>query len=515
MSGQGRHLKAGEYRFDRAMTPFEVIDKIARGDVFVDQRHVSRRADDRRDGEDLRVARPRAPRRRSSQAAKDPCADSATSIRRRRISRAICFRKPTRCRASTDAAKLVRHDGRALRARVDAGAAAGGGGAQPDACARSVTLASIVEKETAKADERPLVAAVYTNRLRIGMPLQCDPTVIYALREGGPLRRQPAQGRSVVRLAVQHLSLSRAAAGTDRVARPRVARGRRASGRRRLPVLRQPQRRLARVRAHARGAQPERAEVSGSVFPRSSSASLARSRSWRASGVASHGPAARTAEVCAITFDDLPDCRRSAAETSRSSGELTRKLLAGIARASCAGAIGFVNEDKLNAADGVRRSAARGAAAALARRGHRARQSLRTRTPISTPHRSTSFEADVLKGERVTRPLMEQRGLDAAVLPAPVSPYRPRPGERERSSSASSPTHGYRVAPVTIDNDEYVFAGAYDRSLTARRRRRCARDRRRLRAVHGSGRSSSSSATRGELFGRHMRADTARFTPTC
>jgi cell division protein YceG involved in septum cleavage len=32
---QGRHLKAGEYRFDRAMTPFEVIDKIARGDVYV------------------------------------------------------------------------------------------------------------------------------------------------------------------------------------------------------------------------------------------------------------------------------------------------------------------------------------------------------------------------------------------------------------------------------------------------------------------------------------------------
>ena len=34
-SGQGRRLKAGEYRFDRAMTPLEVIGKIARGDVFV------------------------------------------------------------------------------------------------------------------------------------------------------------------------------------------------------------------------------------------------------------------------------------------------------------------------------------------------------------------------------------------------------------------------------------------------------------------------------------------------
>jgi len=48
-----------------------------------------------------------------------------------------------------------------------------------------MTLASLVEKETAKSGERQLVAAVYTNRLKIGMGMQCDPTVIYALERAG------------------------------------------------------------------------------------------------------------------------------------------------------------------------------------------------------------------------------------------------------------------------------------------------------------------------------------------
>ena len=55
---------------------------------------------------------------------------------------------------------------------------------------QAVTLASIVEKETGKASERPMIAGVYCNRLRIGMKLDADPTVIYPVTKGKPLGRR-------------------------------------------------------------------------------------------------------------------------------------------------------------------------------------------------------------------------------------------------------------------------------------------------------------------------------------
>jgi UPF0755 protein len=55
---------------------------------------------------------------------------------------------------------------------------------------QAITLASIVEKETAKPAERPVVAGGYCNRLKIGMKLDADPTVIYPVTKGKPLGRR-------------------------------------------------------------------------------------------------------------------------------------------------------------------------------------------------------------------------------------------------------------------------------------------------------------------------------------
>ncbi len=65
--------------------------------------------------------------------------------------------------------------------------------AWPRTPAEAVNLAAIIEKETAKPEERRRIAGVYTNRLRAGMKLDADPTVIYPVTQGRPLGRRIRQ----------------------------------------------------------------------------------------------------------------------------------------------------------------------------------------------------------------------------------------------------------------------------------------------------------------------------------
>ena len=130
----------------------------------------------------------------------------------------------------------------------------------------AVTLASIIQRESGSEAEFPLVSAVFNNRLRIGMPLQSDPTTIYALERAGRYDGNLTPRQPALRFALQHLRLPGPAPRPDRRSRgrgpPRGPRPRR----RQLPLLRQPQRRHARLRRHAARAQPQRPRVPGGVL---------------------------------------------------------------------------------------------------------------------------------------------------------------------------------------------------------------------------------------------------------
>jgi UPF0755 protein len=182
LSGQGRRLKAGEYRFDHVMTPGQVIDKIARGDVYVISVTFP---------EGLTVAEMskifEAHGFGSASGFVDAAKDAALVRGLDPAAKDLegyLFPDTYALPRKTDASKLVRlmvaEFEKALTPGFRQAAAA-----QRLSIGQLVTLASIVEKETARPEERPIVSAVYANRLRIGMPLQCDPTVIYALVRAG------------------------------------------------------------------------------------------------------------------------------------------------------------------------------------------------------------------------------------------------------------------------------------------------------------------------------------------
>ena len=193
-SGEARRLQAGEYRFDKPLSPLDVIGKIARGEVDLlpvtfpeglNIREMARLFESAGFGQaDEFVAAASSP---VLIQAIDPAATDLEGY---------LFPETYSLSRHTTAAALV-------NAMVERFLKIATPELREAAKARNltvrqwVTLASIVEKETARPDERPVVASVYANRLRIGMPLQCDPTVIYALtragRYNGNIRRDDLQ----------------------------------------------------------------------------------------------------------------------------------------------------------------------------------------------------------------------------------------------------------------------------------------------------------------------------------
>jgi UPF0755 protein len=180
-TGRARVLKAGEYRFDRAASPLEVVDRMARGDVYevritfpegltIDEMAAAFEARQLGQASAFRAAA----RDVSLIAELDPAARDLEGYLFPET-----YPVPRQLEASTLVRAMVERF-KAVYAEVAKGRDPGGLTTR-----QIVALASLVEKETARADERPLVSAVYRNRLRIGMGMQADPTVVYALRKAG------------------------------------------------------------------------------------------------------------------------------------------------------------------------------------------------------------------------------------------------------------------------------------------------------------------------------------------
>lgn len=181
-SGQAQRLQAGEYRFTEALTPLAVLNALARGEVYV--RKLTFR-------EGLTIAEMAAayelkgfgPAAAFQQAASAATLVAGLDPQARDLEGYLFPDTYTLTRkASVDtlvAGMVERFKAVAGPAFLELAAAQG------LTLRQVVTLAALVEKETAREEERPLVAAVYRNRLRVGMPMQADPTLIYALTRAG------------------------------------------------------------------------------------------------------------------------------------------------------------------------------------------------------------------------------------------------------------------------------------------------------------------------------------------
>jgi peptidoglycan lytic transglycosylase G len=182
LSGAQRRLRAGEYRFDQPMKPSEVVQKLARGDVY--ERMITfpegltvREMAALFEGKGFGPAREFVAAANDAEPIKeiDPAA---------RDLEGYLFPETYALPRNTPAARLVRlmadRFTEVFTPEMRQAVAASGRSAR-----EVLTVASLVEKETAKAEERPIVASVYYNRLKLGMGLQCDPTVVYALQKAG------------------------------------------------------------------------------------------------------------------------------------------------------------------------------------------------------------------------------------------------------------------------------------------------------------------------------------------
>lgn len=188
MTGAARALRAGRYEVTRGMTVHDLIDKLRRGEVLRERFTIVEGWTVR----DLRAALAATPALRADSSALDD-AQLLAALGAAETHLEGLFAPDTYLfdPGSSDL-DLLRSAYRAQADRLARAWAARAPGLPLAAPYQLLTLASIVEKETGRAEERTQVAAVFANRLRRGMLLQTDPTIIYGLgaKFDGNLRKQ-------------------------------------------------------------------------------------------------------------------------------------------------------------------------------------------------------------------------------------------------------------------------------------------------------------------------------------
>jgi len=191
LSGQARQIKAGSYELDRGITPERLLSKLVRGEEAL-------RSVTLVEGWNLRQVREAL---RKADQLKPITADLTSDELMQQVGKPGVpaegrFFPDTYSysKGSTDLA-LLQRAARAMDKKLEAAWAQRSAQTPLKSPQEALTLASIVEKETGKASDRPQIAAVFSNRLRIGMRLQTDPTVIYGLGPNfdGNLRKADLQ----------------------------------------------------------------------------------------------------------------------------------------------------------------------------------------------------------------------------------------------------------------------------------------------------------------------------------
>ncbi|MBZ5698546.1 MAG: endolytic transglycosylase MltG [Acidobacteriia bacterium] len=181
-SRKRRTLEAGEYFFDHPVTAFEVFDALANGRVYVKELVVPE-GFTMFDIAGLAAGEGFLSRDEFLAAARDPSlirdlAPDAPTLEGFLFP--AIYKFPRHTTGKNMAAAMVKRFRQAWITLPSADALAAHRSVQD-----VVTLASMVERETPLPEELPRVAGVFENRLRTGLPLQCDPTVVYALTLAG------------------------------------------------------------------------------------------------------------------------------------------------------------------------------------------------------------------------------------------------------------------------------------------------------------------------------------------